>query len=312
MLEKVGLGNWASVLQPVIKQFISAAEGKADKAFWQDIYKNAKQYNAFYISGWIIKFFPYIQELGETSDDYNEEGRAKTEEIFLPNEFMEGSSYLLSTLSTDNFPSGVARVNIVWNDYFKPEMETLQMEFYAGFLGIKQYRDKSLEPFISWAVCDKDAKSIHHKLPTGNILNQKHAPDFWIPYVVDSQYIVNPAVYDLKRFNNAKESLLFVGKTVSDALKKNSAFANVAYKGDTVKVVVLSDGTIDKVSLTKLQDNVQLVQYIKKTLSDLPGKWFPALIELKTLSENYEMMGIEFRTDKGKVKVNSEVRFVLH
>ncbi len=30
------------------------------------------------------------------------------------------------------------------------------MWFYAGFIGKKQYADKSLEPFISWAVCEDD------------------------------------------------------------------------------------------------------------------------------------------------------------
>lgn len=79
----------------------------------------------------------------------------KSEEKYVPNEFLEGDKYLHAKLSTDNFPSGMAQIDVLWNNYFKNV--TSKIEVYAGFFAIKQYSDKTLEPFISWAICDKNA-----------------------------------------------------------------------------------------------------------------------------------------------------------
>lgn len=108
MLNNIGLENWSNILRPIISEFINASERKVNRVFWKEIYKNASEYNGFYISGWIIKFFPYIKELDEAV--YDEKTQAtKANELILANPFLEGDKYLKSTLSTDNFTSGIAK-----------------------------------------------------------------------------------------------------------------------------------------------------------------------------------------------------------
>jgi len=194
MLDLIGLSYWRKNLEPIILQFIKASKDDPDPEFWKSIYKNASEYNAFYISGWIIKFFPYVKTL-DTIGVYDETHEAtKISELLKKNEFLDDNDYMLSTLSTDNFPSGLAKISIEWNNYFK--RETKNIEVYSGFMGIKQYEDKSLEPMISWAICDENAKKPEHKLVKNINRNLNHKPDYWSPHI--AKRVTDSAIYDIK------------------------------------------------------------------------------------------------------------------
>ena len=69
--------------------------------------------------------FPYIKELEQDGVYDEERGEYKVGEIFLPNPFINDDNYLLSTLSTDNFPSGISKVPVIWNNYFTKALKTL-------------------------------------------------------------------------------------------------------------------------------------------------------------------------------------------
>ncbi|MGY4384827.1 hypothetical protein ACVWYN_001861 [Pedobacter sp. UYP24] len=48
----------------IIKEFVKASKGNADKDFWRNMFKyhTLKQYGApKVIDGWIVKFFPYTK-----------------------------------------------------------------------------------------------------------------------------------------------------------------------------------------------------------------------------------------------------------
>ena len=153
-LDEIGLSSWSNNLRPIISQFINVFDDHIDKSFWNDIYKNAHEYNAFYISGWIIKFFPYTK-ITEDQGVYDEKtGETKIADKCIPNVFLNGDKFLLSTLSTDNFPSGLSKITVTWNNYLKNKVE--KVEVCSGFMAIKQNADKSLEPLISWAICESD------------------------------------------------------------------------------------------------------------------------------------------------------------
>jgi len=303
MLDKIGLSNWAENLKPIIVEFINASDGKYKKEFWQNIYKNASEYNGFYISGWVIKFFPYIKELASEGVYDEKRGETRVGEIIKPNNFYEGDQYLLSTLSTDNFPSGLAKIPVTWINNLNGQ--TKKMEVYAGFLAIMQYEDKSLKPLVSWAICEENARNPEHTLVKENNLDLKHNPDYWSPHFATN--VTDSAVYDIKKFKTHKNSIAFLRQMIVDSLQKNAAFQNINFKNDTIQVSVLSNGTVGKVTMTHCK-NERAVEYIAGLLRGLPEKWFPALAHPSSVLNLVDFSDEENRL---KVRANSVVKMVL-
>jgi hypothetical protein len=304
ILKKLGLTEWAENLKPVINEFILASKGKINTEFWKDIYKNATEYNAFYISGWIIKLFPYIKEL-ELEGVFDEKtGLTRVGEILKPNPFIDGDRYLLSTLSTDNFPSGISKINVIWNNYYKNESKMI--EVYGGFFGIKQFDDKSIEPFISWAICDEKAGAVAQDLPENAWLDLKHEPDSWSPHIASE--IIDSAIYDIKKLKTYKKSIEFIRHVILDSLQNNISFKDIEYKGDTIMIEVLSNGKTGNVYMCKLKDNSEISDYIKKLLWNLPERWFPALVHP---SEVMDVMDPSDEQKNIKVRANSIVNIIL-
>ncbi|MCB0631870.1 MAG: DUF4419 domain-containing protein [Saprospiraceae bacterium] len=140
-LARYDLGWWTDALVPILVEFTDASKGKFNRSFWAKIYHEKQEEidlicavgTETHITGWILDFFPYIK------DDRNP---------FLGNKRAE------STVEMEDLPSGLAKADLLYDDY-----GTLyQMELIAGFVGIKQDPvTNSLRPEISWAVVDTGA-----------------------------------------------------------------------------------------------------------------------------------------------------------
>lgn len=140
------IDNWVNSLKPIIQQFINASDNKIDHKFWSDIFKRKDESGGPYITGWIIKFFPYVT-------DGNQEMIKNPYIDREPEEFMEG-------LKTNQFNNGLSKANFIWN-YFGHKYE---MEFLVGFIGIKQdKKSQTLKPEIGWLVKDKKSVIIAKK-----------------------------------------------------------------------------------------------------------------------------------------------------
>jgi len=290
-------------LEPIILQFIKASKDDPDPEFWKSIYINASEYNAFYISGWIIKFFPYVKTL-DTIGVYDETHEAtKISELLKKNEFLDDNDYMLSTLSTDNFPSGLANISIEWNNYFK--RETKNIEVYSGFMGIKQYEDKSLEPMISWAICDENAKKPEHKLVKNINRNLNHKPDYWSPHI--AKRVTDSAIYDIKSFKTQFESIEFIKKIIVDSLQTNGQINNIDYLNDTIQFIVFANGKIGSVTMQN-SANPELSAFVGNIIKNLPNDWFPALCRP---SEVIDELDYPKDFDKIKVRANSLVKIGL-
>lgn len=71
-LSELGAGKWASDLKPILEQFVEAAKGNPDQAFWQDIVmKNTpdrlrggacSMEAPTELDGWFLKFMPYDKD----------------------------------------------------------------------------------------------------------------------------------------------------------------------------------------------------------------------------------------------------------
>jgi hypothetical protein len=286
-LDKLGLKYWRIELEPVIQEFINIFDDKRNTVFWKDIYKNMEGYGADYSSGWIIKFFPYLPSLAEEGIFDKEKQATRYDEIFIKNRFLEGNKYLLSTLSTSDFPSSVLEIDITWDNHFK--QETKKLNLYAGFFAIKQYPDKSLEPVISWALCEKNAKQLRLDLKRSYRDEKMVHYDNWSPFLLDST--TNSAIYNHRTFKNSKESIEFVKQKI----KKDLEGINIA--NDTLSFVVLINGKIENIEFTGEEKTRTL---IKKTLKNLDKEWFPALIKAGRLARTKEQQNL-------KIKANSKV-----
>ena len=77
-LQKLGAGKWANELKPILKEFVEAAKGNPNQAFWQDIVmKNAtyrlrggacSEEEPTLLDGWFLKFMPYDKDGKPTPD----------------------------------------------------------------------------------------------------------------------------------------------------------------------------------------------------------------------------------------------------
>ena len=128
-----GLEWWVEQLLPVLDQFVLAADGKPDLTWWKSFFSDGGGSGGPYLGGNIIRLFPYLK------------GR-KNEPV--RNSFKYGG---MQGPGPDNFFNGLSSAPFTWHYYEK----VFPMEFVAGFVGVGQGNDDSLQPAIGWLVKDK-------------------------------------------------------------------------------------------------------------------------------------------------------------
>lgn len=308
-LDKLGLTWWGKELRPIIKEFINVFDDKINVSFWDSIYKDAAEYGAFYISGWIIKFFPYLPTTGEDFLGYTSEGKGKYELVYRLNPYLHGNDYKLSTLGTESFPSGLSQIDIKWINYFN--RTTKKMEAYSGFFGVKQSQDKTLEPFISWLVCKKDTSKVKMDVSDVLSLSPKHHndPQLWSPRICNEYTDSAIAIYDIKRFKSQQASLLFIRNELNQNKEKYQQLNNIDLSGDTLRFVITCDGSVAQIKLKgRNTENKKLIDFFERELTTLPESWMPALAHPDKVLDYFDFSEEELKL---KVKANSELEIVF-
>lgn len=136
-LEQYGLGEWVGELQPILKEFIKAAEGTPNQSFWKNIVKrqNTERLKGggcspdkpTELDGWLLKLFP--DENGKTLDKVSH---------------------------TKDMPAEYVRVGFkyrVINPLNGKLMSETPMELWAGFIGAKVDKEKNMvTPKVGWLV----------------------------------------------------------------------------------------------------------------------------------------------------------------
>ena len=135
-----------NALMPVLDEFVAAAEGKANPAFWKSFYKFASESGSSYVSGWINTFF--IKETDKALDVVLSQGFSWT----APPEIVEdlGARNMPMAITASSYPSkGMVDVDFIWEYLGK----TMPMRLRAGFMGVAQDRGSmTLRPVIGWQV----------------------------------------------------------------------------------------------------------------------------------------------------------------
>ena len=145
-LEAFSLGRWTSELEPILKEFVKAAEGQPDYWFWKDIVCKTRprtiqgpvcakrQPKLTKFDGWFLKFFPYDNK-GKTPKEVDITQTMLPETVVVPFKYQV-----------------VNRDGIV--------MEETPMELVAGIVGVLEDSDDyTMTPKIGWFV--RIVKEVH-------------------------------------------------------------------------------------------------------------------------------------------------------
>lgn len=190
-LEVFELGWWLEHLIPVLDQFVLAAQGKPDIAFWQRICKLRRAYGGDVINGWIVTFFPYLRKGSQgpavlrnpyfgsalaTANDQDAPvqqpnfasrvasairsalGRNERTDDADPQKF-----FVIEGLRALDMPSALSSVPITVKDAEGNSIE--KVVALGGLIGVRQHRDTlAVEPQSGWLVCEfpkKHSRKMH-------------------------------------------------------------------------------------------------------------------------------------------------------
>lgn len=265
-IKKYDLEIWASNLQQIIAEFIACYDGKVNTAFWNSIYKDYSFYDTEYISGWIIKFFPYVVKI-----DYDSFKGDQNEIKYGKNAFLDGEDFRLSNLTSQSIPSGYSEVEFIWDNYGKK----MDMLMYSGFMGMKQNKEnKELEAEIAWAVCKANAKNSDHFLDSWSNERLKHNEEFWVSDT-SNQARTKPIYHPEK--NKTYEAGI---------LELKQELATLKLSATNIQFFVTWAGTIAKIEISGKIDEVKK-QQLKTKLMHLNFSWVPATTYNSDISSEY-------------------------
>lgn len=257
-----GLDKWVDNLKPILHEFVNASKGNADKKFWEGTYKEASIYMSTLVSGWIVKLFPYVKKFAYAGE---EEGKW----YFEPNPYFEGELHFLSTLEKRSFPGGISNTEIIWINHLAQSVDTLTIS--AGFMGIRQYADYSLEPVITWAVSKKSSESIWRDLHAWSEKKPEH--DIGVVPGVEKPDSGLGSIYCPEMNKTQMEGNEMLKNYLQSELK-NLFQANGETDSIRIDFVVTYSGTIAEVQCSK----VKYLAKVSELLSNLPCGWRPGKV----------------------------------
>lgn len=131
---------------PVLDRIVNTAKGLDESLLWRNFYKMDDRSGGPFISGWIVRWFPYVRN----RDDSISKNRILEQDVRPIADLKEID--LSNSLVHYQFPSGLSVVPFEWLYYSRQ----YDMEFIAGFMSYTQDRNTlALRPKIGWAVREK-------------------------------------------------------------------------------------------------------------------------------------------------------------
>lgn len=137
---------WTVRVLPICQEFINAASGQPRQEFWQAIYKPKEIYGGSSITGWLADLFPYLDN---SSNDVPlvRNPILNTERVKLT---------IDNGISFNSLPCGFSEAPV--------QLKTQDGQMYslglvAGFIGVYQHGDGSLQPELGWAVREREAEN---------------------------------------------------------------------------------------------------------------------------------------------------------
>ncbi|GAA4091603.1 hypothetical protein GCM10022214_61000 [Actinomadura miaoliensis] len=148
-----GLETWCRSLAPIADQFVRAAAGDVDTAFWRRVYNPADAYGGEVITGWIARLYPYL-----TGDGVADRPNPLLElPIGEPRDVtVDGAVYGGPGIRSDSVPATLSRVRIDLNDRLGGGNRSVAL--HAGLVGVAQDDDGALRPVAGWYLAPATAE----------------------------------------------------------------------------------------------------------------------------------------------------------
>lgn len=128
--------DWIESLVCVLDEFVKAAKGAADIAFWKSFYKFDGGSGGPYVTGAVNVFFPYVG----SKMTFNENAVSWQNRVCH-----------FGGVNPSDFPMGISSVPFVWKYY----EQTFSMQILGGFVGTSQNPTTgALRPVLGWGVAD--------------------------------------------------------------------------------------------------------------------------------------------------------------
>jgi hypothetical protein len=156
------LSVWLAALLPALDQFVSAAEGHPDVAFWGSVCNLCGLSGMIGdpVTGWITVLFPYVGN-AELWRRCFEKAKTVGTEAALANAVCARDAcpwldkvpaVITGGCQLNDFPLGLSRapVRMKWLDVGKEQ----DLLFYGGIFAVHQHPDGALEPRTGWAVVE--------------------------------------------------------------------------------------------------------------------------------------------------------------
>jgi len=153
-LEQYDLKCWTDDMLQITTEFVAAAKGQPNLAFWKAIYKQKDGSGGPFTQGWLLRFLPYLkqQEYKLATEGDHRSGYFTPWKTDLKNPLL-GQPLVGKQrswgITDDRLPSSASQVPFVW-EYLGKEYE---YQFLAGILTFEQAKDsRAIRPRIGWAV----------------------------------------------------------------------------------------------------------------------------------------------------------------
>jgi hypothetical protein len=151
VIAELDLATWCRSLAPIADQFVRAAAGDLDLAFWRRIYNPGDAYGGEVITGWITRLYPYIEVDGVV----NHPNPMLALPIDEPRGFPSGKHYDGPGLRSSAVPATRSRVRVhVVDGAGAPRGVALE----AGVVAVAQEPDLALRPMIAWRLAPAEAE----------------------------------------------------------------------------------------------------------------------------------------------------------
>lgn len=148
VIAELDLEDWCRSLRPVADQFVRAARGDVDVAFWRRIYNPGDAYGGDVITGWVTRLYPYVEATG-TFDRPNPMLALPIDEPKLLTKSNK-DKYSGPGLRSSEIPATVSRVNVRVVDQRSSTHKNIDL--VAGVIAVAQDEDLALRPIVGWRV----------------------------------------------------------------------------------------------------------------------------------------------------------------
>jgi hypothetical protein len=144
-----GLEDWSRALDPILSQFVRAAEGRSETDFWKSFFRYRSGSGPSVMTGWINAMFPYLKDRTDRLYPNPYFGDWERRMGIDDKQNMEECEDDPQGVGMEAVPSALASapVKVIWGD-----RET-DMRFVGGLIGVSQTNDTlDLEPQCGWLV----------------------------------------------------------------------------------------------------------------------------------------------------------------